>query len=266
MTLAAYFENVRDQSNKMSIFLSVQWLYTPTFRKICFWFGACIGFAFEKGVWEFDSYIIEWFTYMLKSIIILPPNIISIWYSTICCAVHGQNTQLLSPPTKSGVGMTLVTVCTSVRPYACPPERWFPGIISKKGLVQFTSNLACVLIGWLLKQQSIFGPVAKYFTPPSQPPPPSPGYKCVKSNVSRHYLKRFSFSSFQTPPVYLLGACIFHFRPRGQIKYVDLIFWHHSIHPLPFTTRIHLFHAKMRIYFVMVILPDLYSLMWSVYL
>ena len=51
-------------------------------------------------------------------------------------------------------------VLVIVRPPVRPSERW---ALSQKVLFQFTSNLVRVLLGWMLRNDLIFGPGAKYF-------------------------------------------------------------------------------------------------------
>ena len=170
---------------------------TPTFRQTCFWFGACIGFALEKGVWEFDSYIIEQFTYMRKSIIMVSPNIVmSIWYSTtvhylLCNAwtkYLNEYTAVVSAD-EIGCGHGLdhrLYVRASVR---LSTRTMVSGYNLKScSSIYFKTSMCAYCV--TVKKRIYFRPRDQIFYAPfhlpTPPLPPSPGYKCVKSDVSRH--------------------------------------------------------------------------------
>ena len=71
--------------------------------------------------------------------------------------------------------------------------------LAAKIFIQFTSNLAFVLIGWVFKKYSIFDPLAKYL---------SPWWAMIGQMWGFWTLTgKFLFHPFQTLPVCLLGVC-----------------------------------------------------------
>ena len=69
--------------------------------------------------------------------------------------VHGSLLQywFLFPPTKSDGDIAFVSICLFVHQYiftsVCPNDGF--RALSQKVLIQFTSNLACVIIGWVFR-------------------------------------------------------------------------------------------------------------------
>ena len=112
--------------------------------------------------------------------------------------------------------------------------RWFPGIMSQSFCIIYFKT--CICAYWVSIQKWFeFWPLGHIFGS-------MVGKKWVKSEVSGHKLKRFSFNSFQTLPLWLMGECweiIRFLAPRwakngSNLRFRD-INWKgfHSIHFKP---------------------------------
>ena len=113
---------------------------------------------------------------------------------------------LLSPPTKSDGDIALF----SVHPYVRPNNGFWP--LFQNVLIQCTSNLACVLIGWVFRNSVIFGPVAKYFAHSGIKISEIWGFWTLTEKV----FIQFNFKPCQG--IYWVSVLkFFHFRPPVQI-------------------------------------------------